>query len=245
MEAADDIAYCVSDLEDSIEKGLVNESLALAEIEARFLARGFSEADPTYLPIKQALSNLKTHKREDHKPFTYTDFRTSLNRTIVRYGADRYVEQHDSVLDGTLEVLLPGSAPAGAILDVLKSYCRQFVYGHESIQRTELAGYTAVRGLLDHFRPLLSISRERFLAALNSEARDPSGVPIVIESKLLSLFPERYVNVYRHQLEAMGSDDRSKFFEWNARAHLVVDFVSGMTDDFSMTTYRTLAGMRL
>ncbi|MBP5133688.1 dGTP triphosphohydrolase, partial [Pseudomonas protegens] len=32
MEAADDIAYCISDLEDSIEKGLLNESIAFKEI---------------------------------------------------------------------------------------------------------------------------------------------------------------------------------------------------------------------
>lgn len=245
MEAADDIAYCVSDLEDSFEKGLVHEQTALKEIEDSFLKRELSLDDKDYLSIKQALSAVRSGMREDGRPFTYTDFRTSLNRTIVAYVADRYVAEHSAVLDGTLDGLLPLSSPCGAVLDVLKSFCRNHVYGHESIQRTELAGYTAIRGLLDNFAPLLQCSRARFLAALDNQIKDPTGKPIIIESKLLRLFPEKYIKVYRHTIKNHTVDSSGNFLEWNARAHLVVDFISGMTDDFSMTTYRTLAGMRL
>ncbi len=197
------------------------------------------------MEIKNTIAAVRMGKREDGREFSFTDFRTSLNRTIVGYVADRYVEHHDEVLNGTLDALLPLTSPSGAVLRALKEYCRNNVYGHVSIERTELAGYTAIRGLLDHFSPLLNCSRERFLAALNNEDKDFSGTPIIIKSKLLRLFPEKYIKVYRHFIESDCQDDADKFREWNARAHLVVDFVSGMTDDFAMTTYRTLAGMRL
>lgn len=247
MEAADDIAYCVSDLEDSIEKTLVHQASALAEIEGRFLAQTFDNGSNSPLKdaIATAITALRTGIRADGREFTFTDFRTSLNRTIVEYVADRYVDHHDEVLSGKLDSLLPRSEPPGAILDVLKAYCRENVYGHESIQRTELAGYTAIRGLLDHCKPLLEASRQRFTAALAYETKDAAGFPIITESKLLRLFPEKYIKVYREQVHGMGQADEEKFREWNARAHLVVDFISGMTDDFAMTTYRTLAGMRL
>lgn len=247
MEAADDIAYCVSDLEDSIEKTLVHEASALAEIESRFLKQDFPNGSDT--PLKDAIAKtiaaLRTGKRDDGREFTYTDFRTSLNRTIVEYVADRYVEHHGEVVSGKLESLLPRSDPPGAILDVLKTYCRENVYGHESIQRIELAGYTAIRGLLDHCRPLLEASRQRFVAALTYETKDAAGHPIITESKLLKLFPKKYIKVYHHHVDGLGESDDDMFLEWTARAHLVVDFISGMTDDFAMTTYRTLAGMRL
>jgi dGTPase len=127
----------------------------------------------------------------------------------------------------------------------LKSYCRVHVYRHESIQRTELAGYTAIWGLLEKFEPLLMASRDRFIRALNYEVKDAQGKSILIESKLLSLFPNKYVKAYKHAEAGFPKDEDGQFFEWNARAHLVIDFISGMTDDFAMTTYRTLAGMRL
>lgn len=53
------------------------------------------------------------------------------------------------------------------------------------------------------------------------------------------------MKAYTHQAMQAKGQKNEDFLEWNARAHLVVDFISGMTDDFAMTTYRTLAGMRL
>ncbi len=245
MEAADDIAYCISDLEDSFEKGLVHEPSALKEIEENFEKRNFPEADKTSEEISKILAAVRSGKRNDGRDFTYTDFRTSLNRTIVAFVADRYFEHHTKILDGTLDGLLPLDSPCGAILETLKSYCRTHVYCHESIQKTELAGYTAIRGLLDQFKPLFECSRARFQAALDNKKKDDSGKPILLESKFLSLFPNKYIKVYCNEITQFANDDAGNFLEWNARAHLIVDFISGMTDDFSMTTYRTLSGMRL
>jgi dGTPase len=244
MEAADDLAYCISDLEDSIEKGLVHEPSALQEIHQTFLANSTSMTK-VHGEIDNALTAVKAGKRPDGKEFTYTDFRTSLNRIIVGYAANRYVDSHDAILSGTLDSLLPPTDAPGAVLDALKSYCRVHVYRHESIQRTELAGYTAIWGLLEKFEPLLMASRDRFIRALNYEVKDAQGKSILIESKLLSLFPNKYVKAYKHAEAGFPKDEDGQFFEWNARAHLVIDFISGMTDDFAMTTYRTLAGMRL
>ncbi|MBN3812883.1 dGTPase [Paraburkholderia sp. Ac-20347] len=245
MEAADDIAYCISDLEDSIEKGVVSESAALEEIRKKFDLCKISEKDTAHSEIKEALAALISRCDAKGKEFTYTSFRTTLNRAIVKYVADRYVEFQEDVYAGTLDSLLPHSSAAGAILETLKEYCREHVYCHESIQRTELAGFTAIRGLLDHYGPLLSLSRDAFSAALKNERKDSAGNSILIESKLLSLFPDRYIKVYKQYVGNLSANDKARFLEWNARAHLVVDFVSGMTDDFAMTTYRTLSGMRL
>ncbi|MFM0158704.1 dGTPase [Paraburkholderia sediminicola] len=245
MEAADDIAYCISDLEDSIEKGIVSETSALEEIEKRFERCEIAEDDTAYLEIRDALAAMRSGRNAEDKEFTYTTFRTTVNRAIVKYVADRYVKFQNEVDAGTLDSLLPRSSSSGAILETLKDYCRDHVYRHESIQRTELAGFTAISGLLDHYSPLLSFSRGSFSAALKYEREDPFGKSILIESKLLSLFPDRYIKVYNQYVDNLPEGDATRFLEWNARAHLVVDFVSGMTDDFAMTTYRTLSGMRL
>jgi dGTPase len=245
MEAADDIAYCISDLEDSIEKGVVSESVALEEIEKRFKRCEIAEDDPVHAEIKEALAAMRSRRNTKGEEYTYTTFRTTLNRSIVKYVADRYVNFENEVHTGELDSLLPRSSAAGSILETLKDYCRDHVYCHESIQRTELAGFTAIRGLLDHYGPLLLLSRTAFSAALKNERKDLSGNSILIESKLLSLFPERYIKVYKQYVDAIPDGDKGRFLEWNARAHLVVDFISGMTDDFAMTTYRTLSGMRL
>ena len=246
MEAADDIAYCVSDLEDSFEKGIIQEATAFPEIQRRYLEKRFSSAAPCQNVIVEVLEKMVSASlANDFSSFTYTDFRTRLNNAIIRYAAQRYVDMEADIEVGQLNSLLPEDEPPGAILKVLKDFCREKVYRHETVQRIELAGYYAITGLLEQMRPLLSCSRKRFEAALAAGNEDEKGNRILLEPKLLKLFPPRYMKVYAHQVTQYKGRQDEVFLEWNARAHLVVDFISGMTDDFAMKTYRTLAGMRL
>ncbi|GGX24196.1 putative deoxyguanosinetriphosphate triphosphohydrolase [Pigmentiphaga litoralis] len=242
MEAADDIAYCISDLEDSFEKGIVQQEPALREIERRYLAKEFATDAPMHAEIAKALANMRALSATNE--YTYTDFRTILNAGIVQYTARRFLENGAEIATGTMGPLLTESEPPGFILKVLKDYCREYVYTHESIQRVEIAGFNAITGLLDQISPLLRLSDKDFKRVCDGESTDSNGRKFLLEPKLLKLFPPRYLKVYRHDLGLMQNSTNS-IIEWNARAHLVVDFISGMTDDFAMTTYRTLSGMRL
>jgi dGTPase len=249
MEAADDIAYCISDLEDSIEKGLVVKETAFSNMVHEWNALPAFEVHEQELcaRIAEILKKAANGKSGAGEPFTYTDFRTSLNRELVDYSAQRYVKEHDNILAGTLVSLMPTESPAGSILDLLKKYCRENVYCHEVVQRVELAGYTAIYGLLDKFSCLLDCDVSRFTLALDhSNTKDETGAPIVIEKKLLSLFSKNYIKTYQDDLKTLDVKDADYLFhEWRLRAHLVTDYLSGMTDDFAMTTFRTLSGMRL
>jgi len=244
MEAADDIAYCISDLEDSIEKGLLNESVAFSEILQQW-KRLSSTDGATSCIITEVLENAARGKRACGKVFTFTDFRTNLNRELVTYAANQYIASHDEVLAGTMSSLISAESECGKMLEILKSYCRERVYCHESVQKIELAGYRAISGLLEHFSCLLNIGVERFACALDTKRRDGKERQIVIENKLLTFFPRRYIAAYQHQLANTPVDDNYHVAEWVLRAHLVTDFISGMTDDFAITTYQTLSGIKL
>jgi dGTPase len=247
MEAADDLAYCISDLEDSIEKGLLSKDTALSEILDQWKETAAGKSDSTTLKISEILKNAAEGKNHRGDPFTYTDFRTSLNRAIAEFSADRYVSNHDAILQGTFPPLLAGDTAPGTILELLKGYCRKHVYSAESVQRVELAGYSAILGLLSHCQCLLEASFDRFSKSLDfGNTKDSSGAAIVIEKKLLKLFPKNYLLVYRHEVGKLNqAGEDFPFDEWQLRAHLVTDFLSGMTDDFAMTTFRNLSGMRL
>lgn len=244
MEAADDIAYCISDLEDSIEKGLLNESVAFDEILKEWKKVKASDGALSLI-ITEVLENAARGKKSCGKIFTFTDFRTNLNRELVSHAANQYIASHDEILAGTMSSLISTESECGKILEILKGYCRERVYCHESVQKIELAGYKAISGLLEHFSCLLSVGVERFSCALNMKKRDGKDRQIVIENKLLTLFPRRYIAAYQHELSNTPVNDNYHVAEWVLRAHLVTDFISGMTDDFAITTYQTLSGIKL
>ncbi|MFG6447931.1 dGTPase [Roseateles sp. BYS180W] len=246
VEAADDLAYCISDLEDSIEKKLLNQKIALSEVYKTWKEQYPPDPDSLHIEIEKVLKAASVGEING-RTFTYTDFRTALNRHIVKYCAKKYIEDHAKIINGTAQPLLTTSSAAGKILSILKNYCQTHVYRHESVQRIELAGHAAIYGLLERFRCLLEANRERFDKALDySNNTDSAGKPIVLERKLLTLFPKKYIDVYKHDLSILDKSSADFLHhEWVLRAHLVTDFISGMTDDFAMATYRTLSGMRL
>jgi len=239
MEAADDIAYCISDLEDSIEKGLVAKNNALQEIYERWQIQG-PYSDTSYDSINEILDRAVCDIN-----FTYTDFRTSLNRTLAEFSACQYLSNHEEILSGSCIALIPEDSSAGRILQTLKDYCREKVYRHEKVQMVELAGYRAIYGMLDQFKCLLEASESRFSCAMKYKTKDKEGNPIIIENKLLSIFPKNYKLVYEEHKEQLDKNDPNHTqLEWILRAHLVTDFISGMTDDFALKTYQILNGTK-
>lgn len=251
MEAADDLAYCISDLEDSIEKELLVQRDAIQKIQQEwrkmYAAEFEKPSNAMVIDIDNYMRWVIDGKNDEGNDFSYIDFRTNVNRDIAEYAADQYIQNHEAILVGKLPSLISESSVYGKFLELLKDFCRKNVYSHESVQRVELAGYRAIFGLLDHFECLLTCDYERFQKALNYEnKKDHKNKPIIIEKKLLKLFPKNYIKVYEDDFKKLNkSDEGFRSLEWNIRAHLIVDFISGMTDDYSMDIYRELSGMKL
>lgn len=250
MEAADDIAYCISDLEDSIEKDLLQARDVFpmllktwrSQIRKCKLASS-TDATAILKMLKTAAISKKTNSA------TFTDFRTSLSRLMTSIASRNYIRNHKRILDGTAHSLISETSAEGYALEMLKDFCRYNVYRHVTVQRTELSGLTAIKGLLNHFGVLLNCSDKRFMAALKNANKDDQDLPIIFEKKLLSLFPEKHLLAFRHSLKVIEANGHpievKECAKWNARAHLITDFISGMTDDFSLATYQMLSGIKV
>jgi dGTPase len=249
MEAADDIAYCISDLEDSIEKGLLNEKHVFTELLKQWNNDSTSKqflTDSDGGEIRHILE-IASKNSDTKGSASFTNFRTNLSRLLTTIACNNYCTQHMQVLNGSCKGLIIEDSPGGHILEMLKTFCRTHVYQHHSVQRTELIGLSAIRGLLDHFGVLLNCSRQKFSDALGSTSRSKE---ILFERKLLSLFPEKHISAYLHSCEKVDADDKSDakmkaLLEWNLRAHLITDFISGMTDDFALASFQMLSGIKV
>lgn len=249
MEAADDIAYCISDLEDSIEKELLQSQHVFIKLNNLWTQLVKSKEFDTTDKNTQLFSDIFSAAAESDtsNSTTFTTFRTRLSRLLTDIARETYRMEHDKVLSGDCSSLIPEKSPGGQALKMLKNYCIKNVYQHPTVQRPELAGLTAIKGLLDHFKVLLMCSHSRFRAALNNKTKDDSNEAILIERKLLALFPEKHKKAYKHSFESYSNKNpqNEKLYEWNLRCHLIVDFVSGMTDDFALSTYQMLSGIKV
>lgn len=224
MEAADDISYCLSDIEDGVEKDLIAPDRFFEEIEKSVSG----EAREIYERGRQSSQQAKNSVDE------VVSFRAAIIRELVDAAAARYVNEHDSIISGDLHELIPESSAEGAFLKQLKGVVSRVLYSSSQVVKLELAGLRVVGGILDAFSPLLIIDAADLRKLLVGER--VRGLDV--ERRLAALLARSHKNAYGRSLaDDAGIDEPVK------RAHLLVDFVAGMTDPFAVDTYQRLVGV--
>ena len=165
--------------------------------------------------------NEKDAKRSTEKLLLFSNknerisyLRAKVINALINKSTELYQLHFSEIIDGTLNK---------ALLDIFKSESESFqeverfsiekIYGHRSVVEIENAGYNVMYELLNHFIP-----------PIIKEKSERKG----FEKKALQLIPSQFIyedgTVYE---KVLG----------------VLDFVSGMTDNFATDLYRKIKGI--
>ncbi len=165
--------------------------------------------------------NEKDAKRSAEKLLLFSNknerisyLRAKVINALINKSTELYQLHFSEIIDGTLNK---------ALLDIFKSESESFqeverfsiekIYGHRSVVEIENAGYNVMYELLNHFIPPI--------IKVKSERKG-------FEKKALQLIPSQFIyedgTVYE---KVLG----------------VLDFVSGMTDNFATDLYRKIKGI--
>lgn len=227
MEAADDISYCLSDIEDGIEKKIVSHRKIVQDLLDLATDASVREI------IEEAQAATATVPEVDEAIV----FRSRLIRILVENAAENYVSQHDSVLAGIPLELIPATTPHGQLLKLIKKVVRRDVYTDSSIQSLELGGLAIITGLLEKFGELLEVPRDEFKALTKTGERVKGRDA---EKRLVDFIASKHLSTYL----ALEKDCDDILERWH-RSHLLVDYISGMTDPFALKMHQILGGTRL
>ncbi len=238
MEAADDIAYCISDIEDGIESGVLSQSDFCTDL---FEEWPTPVKDSPLTDLHQKMGALAKAHSDDWSEFF--EFKTDFTRTFIKRAAEWYIEQHEAIMDGTLVEIFPPQSDEAALLASLKTVARKRLFRSFAAEKIELAGYEIITGLLDRYRPLLVCGAAEFqlLFKARNSPTDIYGKGLDLELRLFNRLPPHYRLAYREQLASTTDPG----FESFLRAHLIIDYIAGMTDDFALRTFQLLAGVRV
>ncbi|MCL1038131.1 dGTPase [Shewanella submarina] len=239
MEAADDISYCLADIEDAVEKDI----LSLNELESHLLAQHSALIEQWQLPDKGILSGAISYASEqaqrqgiNHVSQFFTFLRVKLIHPLVKHAANRFLDNIEAVFHGNFnQALLEDRSPAHAITETLKQVAFKQVFCHKEVERMELKGYKVITGLLDAYRPLLELSEDEFMA-LSASGKKP-----LVASRLYNKLPGKHKATYHRALkDAQVNHCLCPGIEFYHRCRLIQDYISGMTDQFAWDEYRTL-----
>lgn len=226
MEAADDISYCIADLEDAVDRRI----LSLSELQQALRLAD----DGAYM------AGLLAEAAASGRGF-FPHFRQQLTRDLVELAAHTYVSEHPQILSGAYpQALLHGQAPAARVLDTLKQVARELVFMRPEVEALELEGYAALRGVLSTYACLLALPAVQFERLLTGQG----GSELFFARRLFHRLSARHLKAYR--LAVASRDPRfekESEQEWYYRVRLLLDYVSGMTDTYALEEFRLLSGI--
>ena len=237
MEAADDISYCVADLEDAVEKRIFT-----VEQLYQHLYESWGEPQPDDLfaqVVQNAYEKSKTNplrRIAEDQFFMYLRVNT-LNK-LVPYAARRFIENLPAVYDGSFnQALLEDESPFSRLLELYKRVASQRVFNHPDVEQLELQGYRVISGLLDIYRPLLALSLAEFRELVETE----SVRRLPIESRLFHKLSGRHRLAYIEAVNNLHPEAADfAIWEYYYRCRLIQDYISGMTDLYAWDEYRRL-----
>ncbi|MBY4889754.1 dGTPase [Pantoea sp. DY-15] len=237
MEAADDISYCIADLDDAVEKDIFHvETLYKHLLDAWGTVKN---GDVFSRTIGDAWKEANQKKRRSISDQFFMSLRVNVQNVLVSHAVKRFIDNLPAIFEGDFNhALLEDDGEEGRLLNLFKTVARQKVFNHPEVEQLELQGYRVIKGLLEIYQSLLLLDYEQFSTLMNEDflAKHP------IETRLFHKLSGKHRKAYQQHMRSLIVEHKYQRLLWERyyRARLIQDYISGMTDNYAWDEYRRL-----
>jgi dGTPase len=216
LEAADDIAYSVSDIEDGCKKGIIDKDIIFAHIRQDLHGEQYTYWIDKLEKIEASIP--------DGYPNRFAlfiqQFRIAAQSHMLVKATQTFMAHYDEIVVGSFDKDLLMNSDAGELRILFKNL-GDINFGHESVLKRELVGQSALNFLLHTFA-------EALFSPNNSSSRSK-------EYKICKLISSTFRYAVDHN-DNYPQEDYKKL-------RLLIDYISGMTDTYAIKLYHELAGI--
>jgi dGTPase len=236
MEASDDIAYSIIDFEDGCRLGLIDFTKEYKTLQLK-TKEGKQKSEPINTsPLEIFTSIARMDDSFDpEKPLGEMDFKEALSYlrskviNVLTHECFRiFSENYEGIMTGTFTKSLIDEISDDRIksgMKKMKALVRKFVYNFPPVLQSEASGFEVMYNLIES------------LAITSNVCINCGEVPDERGNKLKSLLPEEYSPREENEKDSLSKE------EIYHRAMSVLDYVSGMTDNYAMSLYRKIKGI--
>ncbi|MDR2979872.1 MAG: dNTP triphosphohydrolase [Bacteroidales bacterium] len=150
------------------------------------------------------------------------NLRLALIKYLVNLTVLNYIDNVENICQGNYnqELIFDDS---NQIAKDLSDFCYAQIYAHKEITNIELTGYSVLSGLLDFYIDFCFNETEKF-----REKAVASISKSIIKAALLESNVDKF-------------DDLSDYY----KLKVIVDFISGMTDQYALNQYQRISGQKI
>lgn len=243
MEAADDISYGIADLEDAVEKGVLTVTqmkLALIDKFAQ-ISTHLSDVDQA---VMQSMLDKASKSAKGSDSMFFVFLRVGVNGRLPQHAQKRFIDNIEAVFNGSFNhALIEDNSANHMIVETFKRVALEQAFCHPEVEARELQGYRVISGLMECYKPLLTLRREQFnvlMYGVQTAEDKLLSIPIY-PARLYKKLSSKHIAAYQTAMaegalttQIADEDCREFYF----RMRLIIDYISGMTDQFAYDEYR-------
>ena len=222
MEACDDIAYSVLDVDDLLKKDVISPDDVLVILRHNSKVR--DRVDVEKLEEKYAEINGSDRRAEIKRDIKIQYFRAYMIEALINDASDTFVANADSIKKLSHKLALMDE---NLLCDALKGVAKQYGFSHPSVLRTEAEGAAAIDGLMTALWEAIACREKEDLRSPRTSAR---------ARYLFTLISPNYIEEADDAASRNGEAGGLRYRE----LRLLTDMVSGMTDTFAIKLWRDI-----
>ncbi|MDB3561052.1 deoxyguanosinetriphosphate triphosphohydrolase [Clostridioides difficile] len=246
LEASDDIAYLLADVEDAVKKGILPWDKEYKKIK-KALKENEKEEESKILYEKMFKSLDEQIERNNKNEIPESNLANIQNFKVLAQGmmfnqvVNMFKENYEDIMLGKygIENLLKKSKVSELIKEV-KRLAKEYCFVNKEVLTLELVGDRVINGLLDTFVDSLVGN----VGEINHKEKEGKLYYLISDNFKYICCLDEEKNFNRKKDELMRQIDFKEVKKYN-KLLLITDFISGMTDSYAVNLYKELMGVKL
>ena len=211
-----------------MKKGYINWNDEYEKLKGKY-------KEPRYVELFKKIESKKPDANMDDRERILAqvrNFRNIVQVYLFMKAKDQFIESYDEIMVGTFK--------KGDILFVEENFIKELknitarnCFGCKEVLELELVGDKVLKTLLDIFVPAILYSTSKEI----EDTRTYAG-------KLYKIISPNFKYIACHDYSKKGHREFADIPVYD-KIHLVVDYISGMTDSYAVNLYKKLLGIEL
>lgn len=254
LEAADDICYVTSDLDDAIKKNILTYEMFVKEIQK---VKDVNDESVRLFIDRFEDYYKKNSYYDDVSAFSLTMQRmlNDLRIRLIGETSEAFIENYNLIKKGINVVKIDNNCDflcsqdekdcydllkcikSKVLVEWLRDLFPKYIYCEREIVENELKGFEIITYLLAEL--VDSVLKLEFDDNGNVTKRSKKRFPK--QYHLFQLISPSFVRTFQKEIKKDGSNELTHIYY---RLKLVVDYISGMTDSYAKEVYEKLRGVK-
>lgn len=227
LEAADDIAYRTSDLEDAMVKKVISFHQICRVFEECMKKMNISKK--VEKEIESHISLLHQLYQEEIRKNKRKPELTSVQRwnqytkeMMIKESGDTFVKHYEEIMRGNYKGNLFQDTVSECLIQMIADISERYIYTSSIKTRTELYGRRVIHSLMSQFMSAAVLYDTEYNMSF-------------IERRTIDTVSDFYKSMYHE--ESQGKNEQEKLY---LRMLMITDYISGMTDNYAKKLYQDL-----